>query len=178
MLSSKEIIDYDNLDVEMLVTDVKGYWNQNGNIFKLDSVSFFYMWGGKVVWGILAAVCLLVAVFSFGYLPAEIPVQWNSGTASSFADKRFIFAFPVVCVMIRIFLHPFVWRWLNRGMIVTEAIADYIVNYFCMIALSIEVFIVLYVNGIMKHVTTILLFDTVVLMALLFMAVRKKGLLL
>ena len=178
MLASSEKVDYEHLDIGKYVADPQDYWSQNRDIFRFDSVSFFYLWGGTLTWGVLTAACFLLAIGSVGTLPAQIPVQWSGGTASSFADRIFIFAFPVVCVMIRIFLHPFVWRWLNRGMIVTEAIADYIVNYFCMIALSIEVFIVLYVNGIMKHVTTILLFDTVVLMALLFMAVRKKGLLL
>lgn len=173
MLSSKEIIDYDNLDVEMLVTDVKGYWNQNGNIFKLDSVSFFYMWGGKVVWGILAAVCLLVAVFSFGYLPAEIPVQWNSGTASSFADKRFIFAFPVICIIVRYALRPFIWRWLKTNITESDSVTDYITNYLCFITLSVEIFIILYVKEIVKHVTVMLFADTIVLIGLLIIAVCR-----
>ena len=173
MLSSKEIIDYDNLDVEMLVTDVKGYWNQNGNIFKLDSVSFFYMWGGKVVWGILAAACLLVAVFSFEYLPAEIPVQWNSGTVSSFADKRFIFAFPVICIIVRSALRPFIWRWLKTNIAESDSVTDYITNYLCFIALSVEIFIILYVKEIVKHVTVMLFADTIVLIGLLIIAVYR-----
>ena len=67
------------------------------------------MWGGSIAWGILAVACLLVAVFSFGHLPAEIPIQWSSdGIISSFVDKKFIFAFPAACIIIRFLLRPFI----------------------------------------------------------------------
>ena len=95
MLLSGKTIDYENLDIELYVADVKDYWNENRKVFKLDSVSFFYMWGGSIAWWILAVACLLVAVFSFGHLPAEIPIQWSGGIVSSLVDKKFIFAFPV-----------------------------------------------------------------------------------
>ena len=39
MLSSNEKIDYENLDIEQYVTDVKDYWSKNDNVLKLD---FFY----------------------------------------------------------------------------------------------------------------------------------------
>ena len=97
MLSSGKTIDYENLDIELFVANVKEYWNENRKIFKLDSVSFFYMWGGNITWGILAGACLLVAVFSFGHLPAEIPIQWSNSIVSSLVDRKFIFAFPVAC---------------------------------------------------------------------------------
>lgn len=173
MLSSKEKIDYENLDIEMFITDVKGYWNQNSSVFKLDSVSFFYMWGGNTVWGILAAVCFLAAVFSFGSLPAQIPVQWSGGTVSSLVDKKFIFAFPVGCVIIKFVLRPFIWRWLKINMMESHAVADYITNYLCFIALSVEIFIILYVKEIVKHVTVILFIDTFVLLGLLLITVCK-----
>ena len=100
MLSSNPQIDFENLDIEEFVTDVKYYWSKNDNVFKLDSVSFFYMWGGKITWGILTILSLLVAVFSIGHLPALIPIQWSGGTVSSFVNKKFIFAFSAACVMI------------------------------------------------------------------------------
>lgn len=104
MLSSNPKIDFENLDIEEFVTDVKYYWSKNDNVFKLDSVSFFYMWGGKITWGILTILSLLVAVFSIGHLPALIPIQWSGGTVSSLVNKKFIFAFPAACVMIRFVL--------------------------------------------------------------------------
>lgn len=174
MLLSGETIDYENLDIELYVADVKDYWNENRKVFKLDSVSFFYMWGGSIAWGILAVACLLVAVFSFGHLPAEIPIQWSSdGIISSFVDKKFIFAFPAACIIIRFLLRPFIWQWLKINIIDSDSVTDYITNYLCFIALSVEVFIILYVKEIMKYVIIILFIDTFVLIGLLLMAAYK-----
>lgn len=173
MLLSGRTIDYENLDIELYVADVKDYWNENRKVFKLDSVSFFYMWGGSIAWGILAAVCLLVAVFSFGHLPAEIPVQWSGDIVSSYADKKFIFVFPAVCVIIRFILRPFIWRWLGKNFMESDSATDYITNYLCSIALSVEVFIILYVNEIVKYVTAVLFIDTFVLIGLLLIAVYR-----
>ena len=155
MLSSNEQIDYEDLDIEMYVADVKDYWNKNSNVFKLDSISFFYMWGGNITWGILVIACLLVAVFSIGYLPAEIPIQWNGGTVSSLVDKKFIFAFPAACIIIKFVLRPFIWRWLKINIIDSDSVTDYITNYLCFIALSVEIFIILYVKEIVRYVTVI-----------------------
>lgn len=178
MISSGKTIDYENLDIELYVADVKDYWNKNRKVFKLDSVSFFYMWGGNITWGILAVACLLVAVFSFGHLPAEIPIQWSGGIVSSLVDKKFIFAFPVACIIIRFVLRPFIWQWLRKNIMESDPVTDYITNYLCFIALSVEIFIILYVNGIVKHVTVVLFIDTFVLIGLLLMAAyrttRKK----
>lgn len=178
MLLSGETIDYENLDIELYVADVKDYWNENRKVFKLDSVSFFFMWGRSITWGILAVTCLLVAVFSFGYLPAEIPIQWNGDIVSSLVDKKFIFAFPAACVIIRFILRPFIWQWLRKNIMESDSVTDYITNYICSIALSVELFIILYVNEIVKHVTVVLFIDTFVLIGLLLMAAyrttRKK----
>lgn len=173
MLSSGETIDYENLDIELYVADVKDYWNENRKVFKLDSVSFFYMWGGSITWGILAVACLLVAVFSFGYLPAEIPIQWSGDIVSSLVDKKFIFAFPAACVIIRFVLRPFIWQWLRKNIIESDSVTDYIANYLCFIALSVELFIILYINEIAKHVTAVLFIDTFVLIGLLLMAAYR-----
>ena len=167
MLLSGKTIDYENLDIELYVADVKDYWNENRKVFKLDSVSFFNMWGGSITWGILAVACLLVAVFSFGHLPAEIPIQWSGDIVSSLVDKKFIFAFPAACVIIRFILRPFIWQWLRKNIMESDSVTDYITNYLCSIALSVEVFIILYVNEIVKHVTVVLFIDTFVLIGLL-----------
>lgn len=166
ILSSAEIIEYENLDVERYVADVKNYWNKNSNIFKFDSIGFFSIWGGNIIWVLLAAICLSISIFSFGYLPAEIPIQWSGGTASSFVDKQFIFAFPIACVIIKFILRPYIWRWLKLRVIDSDSITDCITNFLCFIAMSFQIFIILFVNGIMKHVTIILLIDIVVLIGL------------
>lgn len=179
MLSSAEKINYENLDVEMYVTDKKDYWSKNSHVFKLDSVSFFYMWGGVFMWALLTAACLFTAAASFGCLPGEIPVQWSGGMASSFADKKFIFAFPAACVLIRFLLHPFIRRWLEIHMniigndSITDSITDYITNYLCFTVLSIQIFIILFIKEIMKHVTILIFMDSAVLIGLLAIAVHK-----
>lgn len=175
MLSSNKKIDFENLDIEEFVTDVKDYWNKNDNVLKLDSVSFFYMWGGNITWGILTILSLLVAVFSIGYLPIEIPIQWSGDTVSTFVNKQFIFAFPAACVIIRFVLRPFIWRWLKINIIDSESVTDYITNYLCFIAISVEIFIILYVKEIVKYVTVILFIDTFVLIGLLLMAVYRTA---
>jgi len=70
-------------------------------------------------------------------------------------------------------LRPFVWRWLKIKGIDSEAIADYLANYACFVALSVEVFIILFVKEILRHVTIVLFIDTFVLLGLLFVAVRR-----
>lgn len=102
-------------------------------------------------------------------MPALIPIQWSGGTVSSFANKEFIFAFPAACVVIRFVLRPFIWRWLKINIIDSESVTNYIINYLCFIALSVETFIILYVNGIVKYVTVILFIDTFALIGLLLM---------
>ncbi len=178
MLSAKERVDYENLDVEMFVDDVKDYWSKNKVVFKIDAVSFFFIWGRCITWGVLTVLCLVLAVLSFRYLPTEIPVQWSNGAASSFVDKKGIFAFPVACILIRFALRPFIWRWLRMHVmdnIHIEQYADYIGNYLCFVALSVECFIILFTMKIMEHVTVVLFIDTVVLIGIMLVATHKMS---
>ena len=41
----EENISYEKLQVEQYVTDLHDYWKDNRTVFKLDSVSFLYIWG-------------------------------------------------------------------------------------------------------------------------------------
>ena len=173
MLSSKENVEYEDLDIERYVINPKEYWRQNSSIIKLDSINFFYIWGGNMVWIIITIACLLAAMFSFQDLPAEIPVQWSGSVASSFVEKRFIFAFPVVCVIFRFLLRPYIWRWMKRNMIDSDSITDYIVSSLCFVALSVEILIILFVKEVVEHVTVILLVETVILIGLLLMAMYR-----
>lgn len=54
-----------------------------------------------------------------------------------------------------------------------ESVTAYITNYLCFLVLSVEVFIIFYVKGIVKHVTVILFLDTFVFIGLLFLAVYR-----
>ena len=40
-----ENMAYNDLQVEQYVTELEDYWNDNKPVFKLDSVSFLYIWG-------------------------------------------------------------------------------------------------------------------------------------
>lgn len=178
MLAADEKVTYEALDVEQYVeqyvTDLKEYWAENRESLRMDSVRFFYIWGGETVWGILTAVCLLTALLSIGRLPAEIPVQWAGGEAISFMAKGWIFAFPAACVLIRFLLRPFIWQWLREHLAESEEITNYVTNSLCLVALSIEIFIILYVNGIVRNITVILLIDTAMLLGILFFALRRR----
>ena len=173
MLESKEKITYEDLDIEQYVTNLNDYWKVSASIFQMDSIDFFHLMGGKIVWSILTMVCFLVAVLSIGHLPDEIPIQWSHGVASSFTDSRFIFAFPVACVIIRLFLRPFIWRWLKMNIMDIDSLTDYLVNFLCFIELSVEIFIVLYVKEIVRYVTIFLFTDTFVFIGLLVVVMYK-----
>ena len=178
LLSSGSTVDYDSLDIEQYLVNEKTYWTENGGTFKMDSISFFYMWGGNIVWGILTVACLLAAVFSFDQLPAEIPVQWAGGAAASFVGKQYIFAFPLACIIARFPLRAVIWQRIGARFAESDAIADYIINFICFAALSTEIFILLYVHGIFRHVTVVLFADAFVFTGVLLMAAyqaaRKK----
>ncbi|MCI9977311.1 MerR family transcriptional regulator [Clostridioides difficile] len=171
MLKSEELT-YLNLKVEEYINKVPEYWNKNRPIFKLDSVSFLYMWGGKFTWGVITLACLLIAIIVFPKLPSQIPVQWNNGVAN-YVDKKFIYAYPVICVVFRFLLRPFIWRWLQIHTFHIDIIADYLTNFVCFVALSVEVFSILFIYNIVEHVTVILFIDALVFIVLLIIGWYK-----
>ncbi|MGO0986085.1 MerR family transcriptional regulator [Clostridioides difficile] len=165
-------LSYLNLTVEEYIAELPEYWNENKHIFKLDSVSFLYMWGGNVTWGIITIACLLIAIIAFPKLPVQIPVQWNNGVANSI-DKKFIYAYPVICIVFRFILRPFICRWLQIRAFYSDTIADYLTNFLCSVALSVEVFSIFFAYNIVKHITVILFVDTCVFIILLLMGWNK-----
>lgn len=168
-----EKLEYENLNVENYISDLEGCWNENKSVFKLDSVSFIYLWGGTMVWGSLTLASLLIAAASVCYLPARIPVQWSDGAASSLVDRRFILLYPAACILIRFLLRPGIDRWLKRNAVHSESLTNYVTNYLCFLAVSVEVFTILFVNGIVKNVIVVLLADTAVLLGVLLAGWRK-----
>ena len=172
MLEAGEV-SFDELQVEKYVADLETYWNDNKPVFKLDSVSFLYLWGSLITWTVIISLCLLVGILSYTNLPPEIPVQWDHGIAVSFVNKNFIFLFPVVCIIIRIWLRPIIYvKWLMNCPY-GELIREYLSNYMCFVALSVELFIILFVHGVLKSVVAVLLVDTVVLIGLLIVGIIK-----
>lgn len=170
-------VNFEELQVEQYVTDLSAYWNDNEPVFTLDSVSFLYMWGSFITWAVITALCLIIGILSYVELPAEMPVQWSDGIASSLVDKKFIFAYPVGCIAIRYLLRPFIYAKLQTNIVFGEMITEYLSNYACFIALSVEVFSILFVQGLLKNVVAVLLIDTVVLIGILIAGITKMGLL-
>lgn len=166
-LLSEHKITYETLDVEAYVPELTEYWKINKKLFQFDSVSFLYMWGGSLTWGIITAACFLIALFAYPHLPDRIPIQWNDGKVSSEVGRLFIFAYPAACVIIRFLLRPFIWRWVNMNWGYSDAVSDYVSNYLCFIAISAEAFTIFYVYGIMQNIAIVFLADTVVLIGIL-----------
>lgn len=57
-----------------------------------------------------------------------------------------------------------------------ELIAEYLSNYLCFIALSVELFSVLFVHGLLKSVVVVLFVDTVALIGILTAGITKMSL--
>ena len=96
-------VSFDELQVERYVTDLETYWSDNKPVFKLDSVSFLYIWGSLFTWTIITSLCLIIGILSYTKLPSEIPVQWDNGIPV----KLFMFycavsrvIFHIVCIRI------------------------------------------------------------------------------
>ena len=174
-------VSFDDLQVEKYTADIQNYWSDNKAVFKLDTVSFLYMWGSLVTWIIITLLCLLISIMSYAKLPPEIPVQWSDGMATSLVSNKFIFVYPFACVMIRILVRPLLYARvvmrLTMNGIYGEIITEYLSNYMCFIVLSIEGFSILFLYGLVKSILTVLIVDTVVLMGILMLGITRIGVL-
>lgn len=169
-------IDFNELQIEEYVSDLETYWNDNRTVFKLDSVSFMYIWGSFVTWAIIVSLCSIIGIMSYAKLPPEIPVQWSEGMATALVDKKYIFAFPLACIIIHVILRPILYVRLIMHSIYKEMITEYLSNYMCFIALSLEVFSILFIYGLVKSVFMVLMVDTVALLGVLMVGGIKIGL--
>ncbi|HIS47101.1 MAG TPA: MerR family transcriptional regulator [Candidatus Scybalocola faecigallinarum] len=172
----EESISYEKLHVEQYITDLHDYWKDNQTIFKLDSVSFLYIWGSMLTWTTITALCLIIGALFYSKLPAEIPVQWRKGMATSFVNKNWIFICPVMCIIIRYLLKPFIYAKLQMNNYYGEIITEYLTNYMCFIVLSVEIFSVLFIFGVVKSVVILLFVNTAVFIGLLVVGLVKMDL--
>ena len=175
MLASGNI-SFDELQVEKYVADLDTYWSDNKPVFKLDSVSFLYIWGSLIIWAIITSLCLIIGILTYAKLPSEIPVQWAKGIATSVVDKKFIFVYPLACIGIRILLRPVIYVRFLINNIYGELITEYLSNYLCFIALSVEVFSIMFIHGLVKSVVSVLLVDTIALIGILIAGITKVSL--
>ncbi|QNM04997.1 MerR family transcriptional regulator [Qiania dongpingensis] len=153
---------YESLDVEQYVENLNGYVENNKEKYGSDTVSFFYLWGSSAVWAVLTSLCLLAAVCSYSMLPEKIPIQWNGEAATTQMAKEFIFLYTAACGVIRFFLRPFIWRSLRLNGFYSDIASDYLANFLCFVALSVEIFTILFCLGHAKHVSMVLLIDAAV----------------
>ena len=169
-------ISFDELQVEKYVADLEPYWNDNKTVFELDSVSFLCIWSSLITWVIITLLCLIIGILSYAKLPSKIPVQWDNGFVTSAADKKFIFVYPFACICIRILLRPVIYVKFLMNYIYGELITEYLSNYLCFVALSVAVFSILFVYGLIKSVVAVLLVDTVALIGILIVGIAKINL--
>lgn len=168
-------MDYSDLNIEQYVTNLEEYWSDNTSVFHLDSIGFLNLWGSFRVWAVMTLVCLIIALWSYGKLPSEIPVQWSEGQVSSWGDKAVIFGYPAACLLIRYLIRPAIYAKLQRNFYHKEIITEYLANVLCFIALSTEIFSILYIYGLVKHLPVVLLVDILVFSGLLLMGFMKMN---
>ena len=172
----EESISYEKLQVEQYVTDLHDYWKDNQTVFKLDSVSFLYIWGSMLTWTTITALCLIIGALFYSKLPTEIPVQWSKGVATSLVNKNWIFICPVICIIIRYILKPFIYVKLQMNNCYGKIITEYMTNYMCFIVLSVEIFSILFTFGVVKSVVALLFVNTTVFIGLLAAGLLKMDL--
>ena len=97
------------------------------------------------------------------YVP-DLQEQWKK-SRNIFCMDSAGFLYPAACIVIRYVLRPFIWRWLYMHTVYSDSLADYITNSLCLVAVSVKIFTLLYVHGTVKHITVVLLADTIVLAA-------------
>lgn len=167
MLESGDV-SYEKLQIEKYVDDPQTCWEDHKAVFRLDAVGFLYLWGSRIVWLAITLICLLIGILSYSKLPDAIPVQWSGTEAVSWVGKAFIFAYPLACILLRVLVRPVIFTRLLMRFPQGETAAEYLTNYLCFIALSVQLFSVLFVCGFVKSVTAVIAVDTVLLLGLLF----------
>ena len=172
----EESISYEKLQVEQYVTELQDYWKDNQAVFKMDSVSFLYIWGSMFTWTTITVLCLIIGILSYSKLPTEIPVQWSNGVATSLVNKNWIFICPSICIIIRYLLKPVIYVKLQMSNYYREIITEYLTNYMCFIVLSIEIFSILFTFGVVKSIVVLLFVNTVVFIGLLVVGLSKMDL--
>lgn len=175
MLSTPNI-NYDTLNVQKYVTELPEYWSANRSVFKLDSVSFLYIWGSFITWAVITMLCLSIGLLFYPKLPPEIPIQYSHGSATSFANKHFIFAYPIICILVRYILRFCIYAKFQMNNAYNNIIAEYLTNFICFIVLSAEVFSILFIYHIVKNIVFLLFIDTAVFILILIIGLTKLSL--
>lgn len=172
MMLQTDALTFENLNIEAYGIKMNDYWKKNRKLLRFDSAGFLYQWASAATWRLLLSVCLLAAIVSYPALPAEIPVQWNAGAATSWMSKHLIFAFPVACIIIRTMIRPILYRKVRTYTPHVEIVTEYIANSMCLAVLSAEVFSILFLAGLVKNIVVMFLAEGIILAILFFLGVR------
>lgn len=164
---------YSSLQIDKYVQPLESYVVQHKESFRFDVVSFLSLWGSFMVFFVLTVLCLAIALFSYGKLPDLIPIQWSGTQVADRTGKGFIFAYAAGCVACRLLVRPFIWRWLRMGPPFADIVTDYLTNFLCVVLLSVEIFTLFYLGGILQHITVILFFDAAVFLGMLAAAMLR-----
>ena len=92
------------------------------------------------------------------------------------SHKNWIFICPVICIIIRYLLKPFIYAKLQMNNYYGEIITEYLTNYMCFIVLSVEIFSILFTFGVVKSVVVLLFVDTAIFIGLLVVGLVKMDL--
>ena len=76
----------------------------------------------------------------------------------------------------RYFIRPWIAVKLQTEIYRNEIITEYLTNYLCFLALSVEIFSILYLYGVVKNIALLLFFDTAVLLGVLVVGMIKMDL--
>ncbi len=174
-MAAQKDLTYENLQVEAYTEKLSVYWKLYEKVLRLDAVGFLYMWGGLLTWGILTMVSLILAVCLYPYLPPEIPVQYSHGVAVSMVGKGCIFVYPAACVVVRVvFRMCFRWKMRLADGELNNLVADYLTNCLTFLVLLAQVFSILFVFGLVKHIVPLLAAEVVIFGILLVLGIRKR----
>lgn len=72
-------------------------------------------------------------------------------------SKNYIFAFPIACILIRTILRPILYSKLQIYTPHVAMVTEYIANSMCLVALSVEIFSILFLVGLVKNIVIVLL---------------------
>lgn len=170
-----EGICYETFHPKQYVPNLQNYWKDSQMLLRMDTVRFFFYWSSFFTWALITAACIAASLWSYAKLPPEIPVQWHGSTVSSMADKNLIFAYPASCLAVRYLLRPCIYAKMQLKNSYGRQISEYLSNYLCFLALSIELFTIFYLYGLAENIAVLFFADTAVLAGMLAAGIWKMN---
>lgn len=82
----------------------------------------------------------------------------------------------MACVVLRYLIRPVMYAKLQMENSFGEILTEYLTNYLSFVALSVEIFSILFLYGAVENIVVVLVMDTVVLLGLLAAGIVKMDL--